>query len=126
MPKVKERDPVKYRVKEQSLIGNEMHAEGAIVEYAGLPAENLEPQCAEGEARYQEYLASNSERVVRLGKQYGESQVGDPAAFLKAMQEHSAAQAEAITEAVAAGIAAGLARAAAEQNPVKGKKDSLA
>ncbi|MGZ3184412.1 MAG: hypothetical protein ACXU8N_18400 [Telluria sp.] len=71
----------KYRVKEKSLIGNTLHEAGDIVEYDGLPAENLEPMCEEGEAKYQEYLASNRERVAKLNEQYSESAVGDPTQF---------------------------------------------
>lgn len=71
----------KYRVKEKSLVGNTLHEAGDIVEYDGLPAENLEPMCEEGEAKYQEYLASNRERVAKLNEQYSESAVGDPTLF---------------------------------------------
>jgi hypothetical protein len=60
----------KYRVVEKSLIGNEVFEEGAIVEYDGLPAENLEPLCAEGRAKYQEYVASNEERIARMHAAY--------------------------------------------------------
>jgi len=71
----------KYRVKEKSLIGNTLHEAGEIVEYDGLPAENLEPMCDEGRAKYQEYLASNAARVAKLKEQFSESAVGDPTEF---------------------------------------------
>lgn len=71
----------KYVVKEKSLIGNTLHEAGEIVEYDGLPAENLEPTCDEGRAKYQEYLASNAERVAKLREQFSESAVGNPAEF---------------------------------------------
>lgn len=71
----------KYRVKEKSLIGNELHEAGAEVEYDGLPAENLEPLCDEGRAKYQEYLDSNAERVAKMKRENEVSAVGDPAAF---------------------------------------------
>src|SRR5437868_13768488 len=57
------RAPVKYRLKEKSLIGNDLHEAGTTISYAGLPAENLEPLCDEGRARAAEYAASNAERV---------------------------------------------------------------
>ena len=60
----------KYRVRELSLIGNELHEAGAIVEYDGLPAENLEPLCEAGRAKYREYLASNEERIKRMFEEY--------------------------------------------------------
>lgn len=75
------RKPVKYRVKEKSLIGNALHEAGAEVEYDGLPAENLEPLCDEGRARYQQYLESNSERVKKMVAANQESAVGDPTKF---------------------------------------------
>lgn len=56
----------KYRVKELSLIGNELHEAGAIVEYDGLPAENLEPLCELGRAKYREYLESNEQRIKKM------------------------------------------------------------
>lgn len=113
----------KYRVKEKSLIGNELFEEGAIVDYDGLPAENLEPQCEEGEAKYQEYLASNAARVAAMKSQFNESAVGDPAAFAKAMAtaqaETMAALPGMISEAVAQALATafpnGTAKPAAKQ-----------
>jgi len=62
----------KYRVLEKSLIGNTIHEEGAIVEYDGLPAENLEPLCDAGRAKYQEYLVSNEARIKRMHAEYPE------------------------------------------------------
>jgi len=73
----------KYKVLEKSLIGNEIHEAGAIVEYAGLPSENLEPQCDEGRAKYQEYLVTNNARVKAMKEQFSESAVGDQVAFAK-------------------------------------------
>jgi hypothetical protein len=71
----------KYLVKEKSLIGNTLHEAGETVEYDGLPAENLEPLCDEGRAKYQEYLKTNADRVAKLKEQFSESGVGDPAKF---------------------------------------------
>jgi len=110
----------KYKVLEKSLIGNEIHEAGAIVDYDGLPAENLEPQCDEGKAKYQEYLDTNAERVKTMRDQHSDSAVGDPATFAKA-----------IADAVAAGIATAMIalQPAPEATPApatKGKgKDSL-
>ena len=85
----------RYRVKELSLIGNELHEAGAIVEYDGLPAENLEPLCDLGRAKYQEYLASNAERVKRMMAEYPPTDADEIAgaiagAILKALRKGKA------------------------------------
>jgi type IV secretory pathway VirJ component len=110
------RQPVEYLVKEKSLIGNEIKEAGEKAMYDGLPAENLEPLCDEGRARYQEYLASNKERVANMINQNSVSAVGDPGAFAKALAEHQASQNEAISKAISEGIAAGIAQAMAAIN----------
>ncbi len=89
----------KYRVKELSLIGNELFQAGAEVEYDGLPAENLEPLCDEGRAKYQEYLLSNEARLRQMVAQHADSAVGDPAAF-------AAAVTGAVKELIAQGVLA--------------------
>jgi len=86
------RKPVKYRLKEQSLIGNQIHPAGAEVEYDGLPAENLEPLCDEGRARAAEYVRSNAARVQKMVEANQESAVGDPAAFAAAFAKQLAAE----------------------------------
>lgn len=144
----------KYRVKELSLVGNELHQAGAVVDYDGLPAENLEPLCDEGRAKYQEYLASNVTRVAQMLRENDTSAVGDPAAFAaafaaalaKSQSEMGIAVAEAlaksqnemgvtigiaVAEAVArlfpqgVPIAATASTPAAEVAPAKGGKASL-
>jgi hypothetical protein len=75
------RAPVKYRVKEKSLIGNDLHEAGAVVSYAGLPSENLEPMCDEGRKRAAEYAESNRARISKMISDNKESAVGDPAKF---------------------------------------------
>ena len=105
------RQPVEYLVKEKSLIGNEIKEAGEKVLYDGLPAENLEPLCDEGRARYQEYLASNKARVAAMVEQHNTSAVGDPDAFAKAMAKYQAEQAEVMKQAISEGIAAGIAQA---------------
>lgn len=77
------RRPVKYLVKEKSLIGNEIHEAGAVAEYDGLPAENLEPLCDEGRARYQEYLASNAARVERMMAEHPPTGLDEMSALLQ-------------------------------------------
>jgi hypothetical protein len=89
----------KYRVKELSLVGNELFQAGAEVEYDGLPAENLEPLCDEGRAKYQEYLDSNAARVEKMIKENQAGGVGDPAAFAAAL---AAMVTGAVTQALAA------------------------
>jgi hypothetical protein len=102
----------KFRVKELSLIGNELHQPGAEVELpeGTLPAENLEPLCDEGRALQKQYQETNAARVKQMMAANPESGVGDPAAFAKALAEHQQSQAEAIGTAVANGIAAAFAR----------------
>lgn len=105
MQETTKRAPVKYLVKERSLIGNELFEAGAIADYDGLPAENLEPQCEEGRARAEEYRTSNDKRVSLMMANHKESAVGDPAQFLanfaKFMQEENARQAEKMNDAIA-------------------------
>lgn len=108
----------KYRVKELSLIGNELFQAGAEVEYDGLPAENLEPLDDEGKAKYQEYLASNEARKQEQRAMYSESQVGDPAAFAVALAKHSEQQTTVIATAVAEAVAAAFARLFPDGLPV--------
>ena len=83
----------KYVVQEKSLIGNEIHEAGAIVEYDGYPAANLKPTCAEGERRAQEYIESNAARVRKMMAENTESALGDPAAFAAAIGQAMAAAA---------------------------------
>lgn len=64
--KVEKREPVEYEVLEKSLIGNEVFEAGSKAFYNGLPAENLKPLCAEGEARAAEYVESNKARVAKM------------------------------------------------------------
>lgn len=116
------RKPVEYICKERSLIGNEVHDAGAKVLYDGLPAENLQPTCPEGEKRYKEYLDSNAERVAKMKSQFTESAVGDPSSFMAAFAEQmkkDAAErdeklAGMIGTAVAQAFAAAMAHAKAE------------
>lgn len=81
------RQPVKYLVKEKSLIGNQLYEAGATVDYDGLPADNLEPLCDEGRARAAEYEQSNADRVKTMIASNQESAVGDPATFAKQFAE---------------------------------------
>jgi hypothetical protein len=99
----------KYRVKEQSLIGNELFQAGAEVDYDGLPAENLEPLCDEGKAKYQEYLQSNADRVRKMRLENDVSAVGDPSVF-----------ADAVSAAIKQLIAGGVLSAPAAQAQRKG------
>ena len=103
------RAPVKYTVLERSLIGNKIFEEGETAEYAGLPAENLAPQCEIGKARYQEYLETNAARVAQMKADNADPGVGDPEAFAKALKaalaDSQANQADLIAAAVASAIA---------------------
>jgi hypothetical protein len=117
--------PVKYTVLERSLIGNEIVEAGAVVEYDGLPAENLAPMCDVGRARYQEYLETNKARVAKMMADNADSGLGDPAAFAAAVAkavaeanaEAAARQAEMLaalqanqTESISAAVAAAIAQ----------------
>lgn len=79
--------PIKYIVKEKSLIGNELFEAGAEVELpeGTLPAENLEPIDERGQAKYQEYLDSNAARVAKMKEQFADPAAGDAAALSKAI-----------------------------------------
>lgn len=116
------REPVKYRVKEKSLIGNDVHEAGATVSYAGLPSENLEPLCDEGRRRAAEYVESNAARVKAMVASHAgvESPVGDPTKFMQAFAEELAReraehQAQ-IAQLVATNQAAALQLAEAAKN----------
>jgi hypothetical protein len=112
----------KYRVKELSLVGNELFQAGAEIEYNGLPAENLEPLCDEGRAKYQEYLDSNAARVKKMVSENQASGVGDPAAFAVALAKNQAEQATVIGTAVAEAVAAAFARLLPEGIPAAATK----
>lgn len=116
------REPVKYRVKEKSLIGNDVHEAGATVSYAGLPSENLEPLCDEGRKRAAEYVESNAARVKAMVSAHAgvESPVGDPTKFMQAfaeelVRERAEHQAQ-IAQLVATNQAAALQLAEAAKN----------
>jgi hypothetical protein len=80
-------EPIKYITKEKSLIGNEIHEAGALVVLpeGTLPAENLTPTCARGEAKYQEYLASNAKRVAAMNASFVPAAQGFDAAVFGAL-----------------------------------------
>lgn len=80
----------KYKVLELSLIGNELHQAGAIVEYDGLPSENLEPTDAAGEAKRQEYIESNKRRIRQMMEDNKGGDVLDTAALIKRMHDQGA------------------------------------
>lgn len=140
MQKTTKREPVKYLVKDRSLIGNEIFEAGAIAEYDGLPAENLEPQCDEGRARAEEYRISNEKRVSQMMADHKESAVGDPAQFLanfaKFMQEENARRDEKMDAAIAtlaeamaklaSQVPAAAPAPAAEEKPVVEEKPAKA
>ncbi len=108
----------KYRVKELSLIGNELFQAGAEVDYDGLPAENLELLCDEGRAKYQEYLASNIARQAEMHANHPASGVGEAAKFAEALAKSQEGQAALIGTAVAEAVAAAFARLFPEGLPV--------
>lgn len=105
--------PVKYTVLEKSLVGNEIFEAGTTCEYAGLPSENLAPQCDIGRARAVAYDESNKVRVAKMRDQYAveASGLGDPTAFAKA-----------IADAVSAGVAQALSAQSA--TAAKSKKET--
>lgn len=86
------RSPVKYRARETSLIDNKLVQPGEVVEYDGLPSDNLEPLDAEGEARAAEFRKSDRERQERQAADNKESAVGDPEKFAAALSKEIARQ----------------------------------
>lgn len=55
----------KYRVITRSFIDNALREEGAIVDYDGIPASNLEPMDKEGEAAAEQSADANMESIAR-------------------------------------------------------------
>ncbi|CAB4124428.1 hypothetical protein UFOVP61_2 [uncultured Caudovirales phage] len=113
--------PIKYIVKEKSLIGNELHEAGAevVLPEGTLPAENLEAICARGEAKKAEYVESNAKRVALMKANFADSSAGDTAALSKAI---GAAVAEAIAAQASEGVALKARIAELEAAAVKGSK----
>lgn len=103
----------KYVVLEKSLIGNEIHEVGAVVEYDGLPSANLQPTCELGEQRAAEYIKSNAERVRKMQSEFSESAVGDPAVFAAAMAKANAEMMASLPALIGAAVADGIAQAMA-------------
>ena len=79
--------PIKYIVKEKSLIGNELFEAGAevVLPEGTLPAENLQPICERGEAKHQEYLASNAARVAKMKEQFATDAMSSNTALAEAI-----------------------------------------
>lgn len=124
--------PIKYIVKEKSLIGNELFEAGAEVELpeGTWPGPNMEPTCERGTARQAEYNDVILPKMRKdLQARYGQDSgmTGDMAALSKAI---SAAVAEAIasqkdeTAALQARIAE--LEAAADKPAKKAKSADLA
>ena len=112
------RTKVKYIARERSLVDNKLIEAGQEVMYDGLPAENLEPTCDEGQARYREYLDSNSARVAQMIEQNRPPEALDPAAFAAAVsravaEANAAADARMaeLVEKMQAGMAAAIGQA---------------
>lgn len=115
--------PIKYIVKEKSLIGNEIFEPGAEVTLptGTLPAENLEPTCDRGRQAHQEYLESNAARVAKMKEDFG----SDPGSNEVLAKLIGAAVATALKEQKAADAAAAeKATKAAEKKPAKAKPDA--
>lgn len=104
----------KYLVLATSFIDAKMVQPGEEIEYAGLPAENLQPLDDEGRAKYQEYLASNEARVAKMiaeNRDPGAGGIADPAAFFEALQKQRAQDQADMPALVAQAVAAALANA---------------
>ena len=120
--------PIKFIVKEKSLIGNELFEAGAEVTLpeGTLPADNLEPMCERGVALQEEYKRSNAERVAKMREQYAEEGGQNMEALGKLI---AAAVATALAnqktedEALRARIAELEAAAAAAKKPAKAKAE---
>ncbi len=56
----------KYRVLQKSFIGNSMVEEGAVIEYDGIPHDNLEPIDKAAKAAVKESEKSDVDDVERL------------------------------------------------------------
>lgn len=103
----------KFRVKELSLIGNELKNAGDIIELpeGTLPAENLEALDDEGKVLVAAYAASNEERIKKMREAHSTSGVGDPAEFMKLLKAEREADRADLATTVAKAVADALAAA---------------
>ena len=102
--------PIKYIVKEKSLIGNEIFEAGAEVALpeGTWPGSNLEAICARGVAKFAEHAEMDKARIAKLNADFGEKGLtGDVNALAKLM---------------AAAVAEALANQAVESKPAKKAK----
>lgn len=86
------RQPVEYRVKEKSFIGNEMVEAGATVMYDGLPSDNLEPLDDEGRRRAEEFKQSDKARADKMIADNKPDVTSDSEKFAAAFAKELAAQ----------------------------------
>lgn len=102
----------KYIVLQTSFIDAKVVHPGEEIEYAGLPAENLQPTDDEGRAKYQEYLESNEARVKKMileNKEPSAGGIADSAVFFEALQKQRAQDQAEMPGLVAQAVAAALA-----------------
>jgi hypothetical protein len=81
----------KYRVKAVSFIDNSLRQEGDVVEFDGIPADNLEPMQDEGDEAAAEFVQAKADSLLR---QQFAAAGGDPndAAALEAFAKDQAAK----------------------------------
>lgn len=101
-----------FRVRELSLIGNELKQAGELVTLpeGTLPAENLEAIDDEGKALEAEYAASNAERVKKLAAQYADAGAG-----ITNPEQFAAALSAAIKQMIAEGVLSPSVKAPAKE-----------
>lgn len=80
--------PIKYIVKEKSLIGNEIFEAGAEVTLpeGTWPGSNLEAKCERGLAKFAEHAEMEKVRIAKLNREFGDQGlIGDTAALAQAI-----------------------------------------
>lgn len=105
----------KYRVLAESFIDNHRRHVGEVVEFAGLPADNLEPLDDEGKARAAEAKAVRRQGLEQMVADFKPIAGVDPAAF-------AAAVAKAVADAIKP--AAATDEPPKDEKPKGGKKDA--
>lgn len=64
-----------YRIKTKSFVNNGIREEGEIVEYEGIPGDNLEPMDKPAEKAVKAAIGANNDDIIR---QHFAAEAGDP------------------------------------------------
>lgn len=102
--------PIKYIVKEKSLIGNEIFEAGAEVTLpeGTWPGSNLEATCERGQAKFAEHAEMEKVRIAKLNADFGDKGLAGDAAVLSKLIAAAVAEALAEQKRIDAELAAAL------------------